>query len=400
VNEHPSIAAELVDLLRVSHLLEPDDLPEVAERAARRAGATAIRILLADYEQHELNHLAPKGTQPSAPELVDATVAGRVFRTNELVHLDEGGGGRLLLPLLDGTHRLGVLEVCLPAGTDSTPEQWAPFSALTAKLAVTKSSFGDGITMVQRTRQAAVRAEAQRELLPPLTLSSPRVLITGMLVPSYEVAGDVFDYSLTGDTLQMALFDAMGHSLSATLIATVALAAYRNSRRSGGSLLDHHRLADDLVGVEFAGERFATAIFAELDLPTGRLRSVSAGHPSAVVMRDHRVVAHCADDPTLPVGLGGSEPKVTTTQLEPGDRLLMFTDGVVEARSDDGEFFGEDRLVEHVGRELDSGLPGPEAVRRVLRAVASHQRGRMRDDATLLMVEWPGPDRQTVPDGN
>jgi hypothetical protein len=387
----------LAQLLRASHWLEPDDLPAAVQSAAETLGAGSATIYLAEYEQRELRPLAALGEDGGDALLVDTTVGGRVFRSEQHAVLADGDGQRLLLPLIDGTHRLGVLEVQLPAESDVTVEQWRVVAALVAELVVTKSGCGDGIDVTQRRQPMALRGEAQRVLLPPLTFISPRMLITGMLMPSYEVAGDVFDYAVNGDTLHVAILDAMGHSLSATLTATVAISAYRNTRRGGGSLLECWRAADGAVAATFDGERFATALFAELDLRDGRLRSVSAGHPSALVVRGNRVVARCADEPTLPAGLEGEPPVTTETQLEPGDRLLLFTDGVVEARGSSGEFYGEERLVAHLARALDSGLPIAEAARRLIYDVADHQSGQLRDDATLVLVEWRGADK-TLPD--
>lgn len=124
------------------------------------------------------------------------------------------------------------------------------------------------------------------------------------------------------------------------------------------------------------------------------LRSVSAGHPPALVVRGNRAVGHCADEPTLSLGLDGDPPVVTRTPLEPADRLLLFTDGVVEARDTAGAFLGEGRVVDEVARELDTGLPAPEAVRGLLRTVVEHQHGKVGDDATLMLVEWRGRDKR------
>lgn len=387
----------LRSLLRVSHLLEPDDLPGTVAAAARRLGADAITIWLADYEQQELRELVPAGELRAAPQVIDSTVAGRVFRTQTPAELGDGSARRLLVPMVNGTTRLGVMELRMPSAHEADDRDWADLVDLTAELLVAKQPYGDLVDVTQRSRSTALRAEAQRELLPPLTLASRRLLVTGMLVPSYEVAGDVFDYALNGDVLHFAIFDAMGHSLSATLTASVALAAYRNSRREGSPLVDRWRVADDAVAREFHGERFATALFGELELRTGLVRSVSAGHPPALVVRDNRVFARCADEPALPLGLGGNPPVVTTTHLQPWDRLLLFTDGIVEARAPDGTFFGEDQLVDVLGRELDSGLPGPEAVRRLVRTVVEHQSGTLRDDATLVLVEWRDHDDASSP---
>lgn len=380
-------------LLRVATYLEPDDLPRTVQEAAARLGAVEVSISLVDYEQHELRPFTGSEDGPVEPVPVDGTVPGRVYRTQEPLDLPEAELRRLILPLVDGSHRIGVLEVCIPLDSAVPMQRWQALAGLVAELVVTKSAYGDTIDVSRRRQPMAVRAEAQRALLPPLTLITPRLLLTGMLVPSYEVAGDLFDYALNHDTLHIAILDAMGHSLSATLTAVVAISAYRNSRRAGGSLDTSWRTADKAVATEFGEDRFATAMFGELNLTTGVLRSVSAGHPPALVVRGNRVVGRAANEPTLPLGLGGDEPVITQTSLEPGDRLLLFTDGVVEARSESGVFFGEERLVDEVARALDTGLPASEAVRRLVHTVVDHQGGMVGDDATLMLVEWRGRDK-------
>jgi serine phosphatase RsbU (regulator of sigma subunit) len=84
------------------------------------------------------------------------------------------------------------------------------------------------------------------------------------------------------------------------------------------------------------------------------------------------------------------------TSLEPGDRVLMFSDGVVEARGGPaGEFFGTHRLVDLLVRAESHRLAPPETLRRLIVAVLDHQQGMLQDDATLLMLEWAG-DSQAV----
>ena len=97
----------------------------------------------------------------------------------------------------------------------------------------------------------------------------------------------------------------------------------------------------------------------------------------------------------LPLGLTGT-PAIAEERLEPGDRLLLFTDGVTDARSSDGEFFGQRRLADLVAREEAAGLPPSETMRRLMHAVLAHQAGDLRDDATTMLVEWQGSGAQRV----
>jgi serine phosphatase RsbU (regulator of sigma subunit) len=79
---------------------------------------------------------------------------------------------------------------------------------------------------------------------------------------------------------------------------------------------------------------------------------------------------------------------VCTERLEPGDRILLYTDGVTEARAADGTLFGTERLADFIIRHSSTGLPAPETMRRLNRAILEYQHGRLRDDATVILVEW------------
>jgi serine phosphatase RsbU (regulator of sigma subunit) len=88
-----------------------------------------------------------------------------------------------------------------------------------------------------------------------------------------------------------------------------------------------------------------------------------------------------------------------TEKLEPGDRLLLYTDGVTEGRAADGTPFGIRRLADFIIRHSGAGLPPPETMRRLNRAILDFQHGRFRDDATAILVEWKPdrPERKLLP---
>jgi serine phosphatase RsbU (regulator of sigma subunit) len=99
--------------------------------------------------------------------------------------------------------------------------------------------------------------------------------------------------------------------------------------------------------------------------------------------------------PGVPIGLGVLGPIVGTLSevaLEPGDGVLLYTDGVTEARDPDGESFGEQRLRDLLARERLAGGPPQEVIRRLVRSALDHAQVRLRDDATMLYIRW-NPER-------
>jgi serine phosphatase RsbU (regulator of sigma subunit) len=186
------------------------------------------------------------------------------------------------------------------------------------------------------------------------------------------------------------VFDAVGHDLAAGLATTLALAATRNARRTGQSLAAAAAQADRVIA-EQERKRFVTALLAELDLTTGVLRYLNAGHPPPVLLRDGRMikVLHTSVRPPLGLGhLSGVPPETGHEQLQPGDRLLLHTDGITEARDPSGTQFGLERLADLAERHHREGLPAPETLRRIAHDVLEHQNGLLQDDATLLLLEW------------
>ncbi|MGW8889095.1 PP2C family protein-serine/threonine phosphatase [Streptomyces sp. NPDC055749] len=78
-------------------------------------------------------------------------------------------------------------------------------------------------------------------------------------------------------------------------------------------------------------------------------------------------------------------------QLHPGDRLILYTDGITEAKDPSGEEFGLERFVQFILSHNAEGLPVPETLRRLVHSVLDYQKGQLQDDATVLFMEWHGP---------
>jgi sigma-B regulation protein RsbU (phosphoserine phosphatase) len=404
-----SAARAFTAMLNDCHLATANSLPDVASVAWRHLGADVV-IHLVDYEQRYLLPWLPTGVPPRPPLPINATLAGRVYRLTQPALAKDGDAPVLWLPLLDGVERLGVLEVGLARDADPDDpglrEELTALAALTGHLVTIKGQSGDAIDAARRLRTRTAAAELLWGLLPPLTFGCQRLVIAGMLEPAYEVGGDAFDYAVTADTAHLLILDAMGHSMDAGLTAAAALAAYRTCRREGRGLIDTALVVDDTLSAQFHGERFATGVMAELDLETGRLRYLAAGHPNPLVLRRGKVVKELRGGRRVPFGLDGltggsaigctSGVEVGQEWLEPGDAVLFHTDGVTEARTPAGVEFGLDRLIDLLEREATGAQPAPETLRQLVHAVMAYQDGVLQDDATLLLAHWTHQAQQQL----
>ncbi|MGW0885066.1 PP2C family protein-serine/threonine phosphatase [Streptomyces sp. NPDC002671] len=382
--------ALLGEVLDRAHELPPHLIGPLVADVVERLGGRRPQVLLQDYGQLLLVPLPGDGLTDGEPQVIDGSEAGRCFLDAQPVELPEDDGVRILLPLLDGGDQVGVMAVTLDSVDEHDRRLLRRVAGLVADLLVTKHSYSDLFFGVRRGEPMSVAAEIQWALLPPLAMIMPRVAVAGILEPAYDVAGDSFDYSLNEDVLHVAMIDAMGHGLDAATMATVAIGAYRHARRAGTGLPEIYAFMDRAVADQFGPEHFVTAQMLQLDTTTGHLQWVNAGHPSPMLVRDHRVTLRLTGPTTLPVGLGGPEPQTSEMKLEPGDRLLCFTDGLIEEHYAGEEEFGEDQMIDWVN-QLERTGRGIRAMARSLSHTLMQARGgHTTDDATLLLVEWRG----------
>lgn len=371
------------------------------------AGADDVGVLLADYEMTELRLLSPRpGEVVTVP--VASSIEGRCFVGQAmLVDLDRGRlrpGRReagatgddatgsdvtvVLVPLSLRAERLGVLQVAFDRPVDADLLRGLQEVALaTAYVLVACGAFSDVVEAARRAEPLSVAAEMQWNLQPLRAFSAAQFSIAGQLIPSYEVGGDCFDYNVDTDHLDLSSMDAMGHGVRASVLAALATAVMRNTRRAGGGPSEQVTQADRHLLAQFGGAQFVTVLAMRVDLRDGRLELVDAGHPAPWLLRDGRAVA-VELEPRLPAGMfETTDYRTETMDLQPGDRLVVVTDGVLEAGAPQ-EGFGEERLAGLLLATAD--LTPHQCVAEVLHTVRAYA-PRLHDDATVICLDWHGP---------
>jgi len=362
------------------------DLHRVLAAACGPVPARDPVVYLADFAHTVLFPLAAG----VAEEPVAGTMAGRAFTTGQPVTSARDGSVRMWVPVVEQTTRTGVLAITVPEASEAVLAQAELLGVLAGLVAAAAARVSDIPYVRRRGRAMSLPAGMQWDLLPPLSARTAGALIAGVLEPAYDIAGDAFDYAVNGADLQFAIIDGLGHGIGSTLLTGLAVGAYRHARRDGAPVAGIHAAIEQALAGYYGDNSFATGIIARLATGSGRLEWSCAGHPRPLLLRGRKVVAELGSDASLPFGLGDGAPEPGICELEPDDAVLLYTDGVVEARTPEGELFGLDRLTDLLEREAASGQAAEELLRRLVRAVLAHQAGGLRDDATLLLVQWTG----------
>ena len=239
--------------------------------------------------------------------------------------------------------------------------------------------------------ELALAHDIQMAMLPRRFPERPELEMAAALIPARAVGGDLYDFLLEGDNLWFIVADAAGKGVSAALFMAVTRTLFRAMAHSQATVAS----VISRMNVELARDNdqqfFVTALVGRLDLRSGALTYASAGHPppllasgsgmtSAVEAAEGGVALGILDDAVY------DEGRVT---LEPGDVLLLFTDGVTEAINGDGELFSDARLLARFGRS--AALPASGLVESLVDDVNAFAAGvPQEDDITILALRYRG----------
>lgn len=380
-------------------------LTEISETVGARKAA----VLVHDATARALVPVATLGVSEKdvqALPLDGDSVSAEVFRTLHPVILEPGQSARdeersfrkgamLSVPIMwtsprGGAEPLGVVNL-----SDRRSNQ--PFTAGDQKLiSAIATQIGTAIQNArlvreslsqQRLRQEMQHAhDLQMRLLPNVETVAPNATVAARVVPAESVGGDLYNlFRLGPGKTGVMIGDVSGHGYQAALIMALAMSASAIHAQTTadpgetlGALLSSMR--DELATTEM----FISMFYAVVDRNAGRLRYANAGHPHAfIVPKSGKVERLPALDP--PLGMGATTPGGQSRPWTTGDMLLLFTDGVSDARDRQGNRLGEEHIVEIARTHRDE--PPARIVDRIFELLDQHTGDtRRRDDLTIVAL--------------
>ncbi|MEU0633711.1 PP2C family protein-serine/threonine phosphatase [Streptomyces sp. NPDC005989] len=380
--------SELPRLLAAAEAAAPVEAVDVvAEDLRRRFNATKVSFLIVDLTGKAVARLPVAGAVGREAERVplSGSVYEQVIRTQQLYQKATGQEQRVIAPVTNRGDAIGLLELLLPAdpGEDFL-DAIREAAHILAYIVIANGRFTDLYAWGKRSRPSTLAAEIQYQLLPmSLSCEAAQFTLCGSLEPSEDLSGDTFDYALDRDTLHLSVTDPMGHNIDAALAATVLVSALRSARRAGTDLAEQAHQADQALADHAHGH--ATGQLLRINLHTGQAQLVNAGHPWPLRMREGAPeVITCEVDQPFGLSLPAPHPyRVQDLDLRPGDRLLMLTDGMLERHGENLD------LLALVERTRD--LHPRETALTLTSAVLDAAGGRLEDDATVMCLDWHGP---------
>lgn len=399
-------SVDLRRILRVAGGASPvRAVHEVADELLQAFGAETLTFFLADASGRALVPLAhssrsgtdagsrPDEREPAAPRPIAGGPAEQAMRTQSvrLLAPDDvwgtAGRWRVLAPVTERGDVLGLLEMAV-AETPSveTVQAFAHAGHLLSHIVVAERRHTDLFEWGQRTRPFTLSAEIQQRLLPlSRTCETTAFTLAAWWEPAATIGGNTYDYSLVEDVLHFSLTDAMGQGVDAALTATVCLASLRGSRRVGATLVEEVRAANAAMFTHASAgndDDLATGLVGRVDLSSGILEIVNAGHELPVLLRSG--VASALDVPAgAPLGMSaGATYTAARFALMPGDRIVLVTDGMLERAT----------AREHLLASIRStrGKHPREAVRTIADEALAAAGHDLLDDATILCLDWHG----------
>ncbi|MFG2576140.1 PP2C family protein-serine/threonine phosphatase [Streptomyces sp. NPDC048481] len=380
----------LVETLEAAEAAAPvESLDVVARMLRERLGAASVSFLITDFSGSSVVRLGAAGSvetdEPARRIPLRGTLYDEVIRSQRPGVEDKGDGApvRIVAPVTNRGDAIGLLELFLPAAPDTeTMREIGKTAHALAYIVIANRSFTDVYQWGRRTVPLSLAAEIQHRLLPAsLACEAAQFAVAGALEPADHVGGDTFDYVIDRDAVQLSVTDAMGHDVAAALLATLVVGALRRARRAGTSLEEQAHQADQAMRKHGHGG-YVTGQLLRISLLDGKTEFINAGHPWPLRIRKGKVEQIV---PKVDLPFGFQPPhhyRVQSLDLQPGDRLVMLTDGMLERNAQSLD------LADLTVRTR--GLHPREAARTLIGAIVDAGHGHLEDDATVMCLDWHG----------
>lgn len=243
-------------------------------------------------------------------------------------------------------------------------------------------------------RELQLAMEIQQRFQPTAPPVVPGYELQGISFPCYEIGGDYYDFIQREDgRLVIALGDVSGKGTAAALLMSSLHASVHAQAGSHDTLAETISAVNRYLSDNIPSNRFVTLFYAELDPASGSLSFLNAGHNPPLIVHAAGTVEQLASG-GLPLGIKrDAEYREGRTQLQMGDVLVIYSDGVTEAASPSGEEFGPTRLYEVVARNIDASAAGVRD--RIESALTKFSQGtQAADDITLVIVKRQAETKQ------
>jgi serine phosphatase RsbU (regulator of sigma subunit) len=372
-----------LDVTRILDEVPPHLVPDQLVAEARRVAGVAIALYVVDIDGSHLLRLAGSEEFPErlaappalGPEIVPEGLPEFYDR------MQRDLPGCVAEPLwLRG--RVTGLLVCV-----GTPlADLADIAKQGAAALELANDYTDYIEAAKRRKPTSPAAEVQQHLFPPRVARIAGAQLAGVLLPSYEVGGDWFDFVENRDGAWLAIADAVGTGPTAAGLGAAALGALRAARRSGEDLKSALRQMDETIRRLDNSDFYITALLARWRAATATLTWVNCGHPNAYLVDGDGQLAElqAPQHPALGTGRDGAKFTPTSRQLHPGERLILLTDGVIARRMEGGDEFGMEGLADALER-ADNPTAASTAMA-IQQAVTDCWREPLEDDATVVVM--------------
>jgi serine phosphatase RsbU (regulator of sigma subunit) len=372
-----------LEVTRVLDEVPPHLVPDQLVAEARRVGGVAVALYVVDIDGSHLLRLA--GSEEFPDRLEDPPALGPEIVPEGLpafyVRLEERLPGCVAEPLWLRGRVMGLL-LCIGAPSGSL-QDIAKQGAAALELANDHTDF---IEAARRRKPTTPAAEIQQNLFPPRIARIAGAQLAGALLPSYEVGGDWFDFVENRDGAWLAIADAAGTGPNATGLGAAALGALRAARRSGEDLEPALALMHETVRRLGNPDFYVTALVARWRAATATFTWVNCGHPPAYLVDVDDNLSELEGPRHPALGTGDEDPsfRVSESRLQPGERLILLTDGVIDRHTEDGGRFGVDGLRSALERAENPTAAATAMA--IQRAVTDSWSEPLEDDATVVVL--------------